>query len=114
MVLSLLLRIITGPVLWSLLIVVVEDCLRRPANLLALFDNLLMMPGDLLSRIPRASLMAVWLDFLELKGGTMDSGSSNACGKTSISRPRGPSGDPCMEELLVVSWFVSGVMTGEV
>lgn len=44
----------------------------------------------------------------------MDSGSSNGIGRASESRPRGPSGDPCIEELFVVSWVVSGVMTGEV
>jgi len=58
--------------------------------------------------------MAVWLDFLEFAGGTMDSGSSNGMRGTSDSRPRGPSGDPCIEELFVVSCVVSGVMTGDV
>lgn len=44
----------------------------------------------------------------------MDSGSSKGMRVTSDSRPRGPSGEPCMEELFVVSCVVSGVMTGEV
>jgi len=44
----------------------------------------------------------------------MDSGSSNGMSGTSDSRPRGPSGEPCIEELLVVSCVVSGVMMGEV
>ena len=74
-----------------------------------------MIPGDLLSLIARASLMAFWLDFLELTGGTIESGSSNgSMGGISDSRPRGPSGDPCIEELFVVSCAVSGVIMGEV
>ena len=43
----------------------------------------------------------------------MDSGSSKLGGGKSCSRPRGPSGEPCMEELFVIIWVVSGDMMGE-
>ena len=43
----------------------------------------------------------------------MDSGSSNGGGGTSASRPRGPSGETCREELFVKTWVVSGDMMGE-
>jgi hypothetical protein len=55
-----------------------------------------------------ASLIALWLDLRD----TMDSGSSKG-GGNSDSRPRRPSGEPCKEELFVVSWAVSGDMIGE-
>lgn len=45
--------------------------------------------------------------------GAIDSGSSKFGGRQSFSRPRGPSGEPCREELFVVSCVVSGDMTGE-
>lgn len=106
LVLSLLLRMVTGPVLLSL-IAVLEDCLLRPANCDALFEILLIRPGDLDSL--RASLIALWLDFRD----TMDSGSSKCGGRLSYSRPRRPSGEPCIEELFVRSWALSGDITGE-
>ena len=34
-------------------------------------------------------------------------------GRNSFSRPLGPSGEPCIEELFVVSCVVSGDMAGE-
>jgi hypothetical protein len=43
----------------------------------------------------------------------MDSGSSKCGGVASGSRPLGPSGEPCMELLLVISWEVCGDMIGE-
>lgn len=43
----------------------------------------------------------------------MESGSSNCGGSVSLSRPRNPSGDPCIDELFVRSRALSGVMTGE-
>ena len=49
------------------------------------------------------------LDFLD----TIESGSSKFGGGYSDSRPRGPSGEPCMEELFVVSCVVSGDIMGE-
>jgi hypothetical protein len=97
----------TGPELCSLLMAVVEDCRRRPANCVARFDSLLIKPGDLLLKAT-ASLIALWLDLRV----TMDSGSSNG-GGSSASRPRRPSGDAWTEELFVVSWAVSGDMMGE-
>lgn len=97
----------TGPELLSRLIAVVDDCRRRFVNLLALFDSLLIKPGDLLSCT--ASLIALWLDFRE----TIDSGSSKGGGGNSCSRPRGPSGEPCIDELFVVTCVVSGDMLGE-
>ena len=100
---------ITGPELCSLLIAVVEDCRLRPANFEALFDNLRMIPGDLLLLICIASLIALWLDFRD----TMDSGSSKGGRLNSDSWPRRPSGEPCIEELFVVIWVVSGDMMGE-
>lgn len=70
-----------------------------------------MSPGDLL--IATASLIALWLDFLDT-GGMMDSGSSNGVGKgDSDSRPRGPSGEAWTEELFVVICADSGDMMGE-
>jgi hypothetical protein len=66
-----------------------------------------MSPGDLL--IDTASLIALWLDLRD----TIDSGSSKGGGGNSASRPRRPSGEPCIEELFVVSWAVSGDMIGE-
>lgn len=56
-----------------------------------------------------ASLIALRLDLRE----TIDSGSSKGGGRYSDSRPRGPSGEPCIEELFVVSCVVSGDMTGD-
>jgi hypothetical protein len=53
--------------------------------------------------------MALWLDLRD----TIDSGSSKLDGGKSASRPRGPSGEPCMEELFVVICVVSGDMMGE-
>ena len=85
----------------------VEDWRRRPAKFEALFESLRIKPGDLL--IAMASLIALWLDLRD----TMDSGSSKFGGGYSVSRPRGPSGEPCMEELFVVSCVVSGDMMGE-
>jgi len=67
-----------------------------------------MRLGDLLALM--ASLMALWLDLRE----TMESGSSKGGREKSVSLPRGPSGEPWREELLVVSWAVSGDMMGEV
>lgn len=43
----------------------------------------------------------------------MDSGSSKGGRGKSESRPRRPSGEPCIEELFVASWAVSGDMIGE-
>lgn len=43
----------------------------------------------------------------------MLSGSSNRGGGSSETRPRGPSGEPCIEELFVVNCVVSGDMMGE-
>jgi hypothetical protein len=101
-----LLRLITGPELWSRFTAVMDDCLRRPANCVARFDRRRMRPGDF--PIATASLMAPWLAFRV----TIDSGSSNG-GGNSASRPRRPSGDACTEELFVVSRAVSGDMMGE-
>ena len=56
-VLSLLRRMMTGPLLCSRLIAVVDDWRLRPANCVALFDILRMIPGDLLMDI--ASLIAL-------------------------------------------------------
>jgi hypothetical protein len=98
---------ITGPLLWSRLIAVLEDWRRRPANCDALLDSLRISPGDLLAAI--ASLIALWLDLRD----TIDSGSSKGGGGPSESRPRGPSGEPCMEEVLVGSWAVSGDVIGD-
>lgn len=56
--------------------------------------------------------MAVWLGFLDTVG-TIDSGSWNSGGRPSDSRPRGPSGETCREELLVMICVVSGDMIGE-
>jgi hypothetical protein len=109
LVLSLLRRMMTGPELWSLFIAV-DDRRRRPRCFVALFESLRMIPGDLLIAI--ASLMADWLDFRE---GTIDSGSCSKCERlASDSRPRRPSGEPWVEELLVVTSVASGDMIGEV
>ena len=44
----------------------------------------------------------------------MASGSSSGVGKAdSDSRPRGPSGETCSDELFVVIWAESGVIMGE-
>ena len=101
-----LLRLMTGPELCSLFMAVAEDCLRRPANCVALLDRRRIRPGDLL--MATASLMAPWLGLRA----SMDSGSSKG-GGSSASRPRRPSGDACRDELFVVSWAISGDMTGE-
>jgi hypothetical protein len=56
--------------------------------------------------------MAFWLGFRDTVG-QIDSGSSKGGGRTSDSRPRGPSGETCNDELLVMTCVVSGDIIGD-